>query len=940
MVWLDLDVEAQSGAGLYSLLMALRPGLPPPRTREDLLVAYLRATSEQRVLIVVIDTKQRFSRSWPAPSPASLMLIVTDRRPLDEDKSKVRPRSLRQEQIRAIWSRVSNEPLPASFAKADLCRAGLVVAASRSTLPVELELNRQFSPHDDSSFVLGQRLSRELSDEAKQLWGRLTVLPSPVQGLPATLVEDSEQLVFEELLAAGVVARERDGLRVLEDQKFAFIRKDGPLCELLRLSVGEGLTPESADDFQLQLCRAARQGLSDIDLRNRRLVELAGLDELLAAVSLPFELPDMYGELMRIAPEPELGRLHLARLRAELALHRPKHALELLHEVRSAFGSAGLLDTNVERTLDRAAFEIALMLEDRVRLITLLAKDLGFDAAALERFEQLGLKGTRPDSKTQELAGRLATSLMLADPSPELAREASASTSPALRHFGHVCEVLLAMRGHDDAGAREALARVRLSAEQWGAPLALLRADLLEAENDQLAGDRDGALVRLHALSERHETFRAQLSAASVRLFARRTELASEVRAVHRSRELADLCSRRARDCGLSLPDVWRTLAQVYRRLENYERAFEAARRWQRASDDDPEERDRALQFAGDMLEREYRAKREALERGRPIRASLPTPSPSARAWLVWEQRSDETKREHISHLIETREGGGVQVTQAQRPGLFATSREALWELRWSKRELINHPRAEDPEADSLGALPPEIIPLTDALFVSTSTDVLSVESHWAPFDWQNEGVDSVERTFEFIGSMGSLLFVRSEDFIMYQGAMTCFYDSGFKIIDLEQQETMTLDEFLGDVARAHIVEIEGAQAEALFGTDEDYDPDYIGESDEDPGLTMILPTYTEAGVLNLRYQFTRAACRGATDGRWSVYTMSKRATSSYVPGALDAYRRLPPAVLAWRTMQDSPAERWGWSEVYDAHVEWCRALFGKAALSGASGED
>jgi hypothetical protein len=926
VVWIDLELEAEMEAGLQSLLMALRPGLPPPRAREDLVAAYLRETRARRVLVVVVDSDSRFGRAqWPVPSEGSLVLLVTGHQPLDEDKAKVRPKDLRQEHIRELWSRCSDAPLPASFASVDLCPAGMIVAAARSAIPVELGTS-PFAPR------VGGRLTRELSDEAQKLWQRLSELPSTLRGLPATLLDDADEQGFAELLAAGVVEREGDALRVLVRHDFSFIRKERPFIELVRLLAARTLTVDDADAFELQLLRAAPQAFSDLRLSGRGLVQLRELDELLASVRLPWERPDLYDGLLHIAPEADQGRLLFSSLRAELVLHRPTRAHELLHRVRSAFADDGL-DGETERTLHRAAFEVALMCDDVVRLdALLLANKLGFEPASLARFEQLGLRRERPSSEARELGARLAESLWSSECDSELAREAVASSETAIRHFGWVMEALVAMQRHDDEGLSRAIAGARLSAEQWGSPLALLRADRLDAEADLLSGDEDHALSKLDALTERHDTCHERLSAPSVRLLARRAQLASKVRAAHESRELADLCSVRARDCGLRLPDVWQILAHVHLGHESYQRAFEAARRWELASDDDPAEQDHARKFAGDVLEREYLAKRRVLERGRPAKDRERELQRPARGWLVWEDRGEAGKREHVSHLIVTGEDGRLHVTTAQRPGLFAASREALWELRWSQRELINHPRTEDEQA-TRGAPSPEIIPLTDALLVSTSTDVLSVESDWSPFDWQNEGVDTIDRTFYFVASVGPLFFVRCEDFIMYEGAMSCFYDSGFKIIDLEQRRSMTLVEFLGDAEFARISRVEGAQADALFRTDEDWDPDYIGETERDPGLTMVMPKYDASGSLSMQYQFTRAASRGASDGQWSVYTMSKHVTSSYIPMALAPFVRLPPAVRAWHAGQSVASERWGWSVIYDAHLEWCRALFGTSAL-------
>lgn len=930
VVWIDLERESEVDAGLHSLLMALRPGLPPPRARDDLVAAYLRETRTRRVLVVVVDSDLHFARAqWPVPSEGSLVMLVTSHQPLDEDKAKVRPKDLRQEHIRALWSRCSDAPLPASFASVDLCPAGLIVAAARSTVPVELDTSR-FTPE----IRLGSSLIRELSDEAQQLWRRLSELPSTFRGLPATLLDDADEKTFAELLAAGVVEREGDELQVLEKHDFAFIRKERSFVELMRLLAARKLTVDDADTFVLQLSRAAPQVFSELRRSERHLDQLRGLDELLASVRLPWERPELYGALLRIAPEAEQYRLLFAYLGAELVLHRPTRALELLHGVRSAFADEEL-DGETERALHRAAFEVALMCDDVVRLDALLsANKLGFEPASLARFEQLGLRGEQPDSEALEFRVRLAESLWSSKFDPELARDAVASSDSAIRHFGWVMEAVIAMQRHDDDGLSRAIAGARLSAEQWGSPLALLRADRLDVEADLLSGDEDRALSKLDAMTERHDACHERLSAASVRLLARRTQLASKVRAAHESWELADLCSVRARDCGLRLPDVWQTLAHVHLGHESYQRAFEAARRWEVASNDDLAEHERARQFASDVLEREYLAKRRMLERGRPAKdreREIPRP---ARGWLVWEDHGEAGKRKHVSHLLVVGEDGRLRLTTAQRPGLFAASREALWELRWTQRELINHPRAEEQQATRSQAGPsPEIIPITDALFVSTSTDVLSVESDWSPFDWQNEGVDTIDRTFYFVASVGPLFFVRCEDFIMYEGAMTCFYDSGFKIIDIEHRRSMTLEEFLRDAEFARISKVEGAQADALFRADEDWDPNYIGETERDPGLTMIIPKYHASGTLSMRYQFTRAASRGASDSRWSVYTMSKHVTSNYIPVALAPFAQLPPAVRAWYAGRSEPSERWGWSAIYDAHIEWCRALFGTSSV-------
>lgn len=324
----------------------------------------------------------------------------------------------------------------------------------------------------------------------------------------------------------------------------------------------------------------------------------------------------------------------------------------------------------------------------------------------------------------------------------------------------------------------------------------------------------------------------------------------------------------------------------------------------------------------------------EIARAGRPL---LPRqPEPNVRGYLVWEDVGDNKyKPEHVTHLLVPTKEGPPQTFKAQRRGLFTSTRNTFWELRWSKRELINQPVPSllNGEPEPIVPFEPEVIPLTDAHFMSTANDVVGLSGDWGPFDWHNEGVAITTRDFFILGSVGSLFFVRCEDFIMYQDAPSCFYDSGFDIVDLDQRRVLRVADFFDESERARVDTVEGAVADQLFRADEEYDPDYIGEYERDPGLTLVMPEYGSNGELQLSYQFTRQASRGASDGCWSVYTASKHVTSDFLPTPLEPYRQLPAPVLQWLNSRSEPRERWGWSLVHDEHVDWCRALFGKSAL-------
>src|SRR5690606_31273950 len=53
VIWLDAFGERHMLAGIHSVLLALRPDVPPPRAQQDLLAAYQRETGRQRALMVV-----------------------------------------------------------------------------------------------------------------------------------------------------------------------------------------------------------------------------------------------------------------------------------------------------------------------------------------------------------------------------------------------------------------------------------------------------------------------------------------------------------------------------------------------------------------------------------------------------------------------------------------------------------------------------------------------------------------------------------------------------------------------------------------------------------------------------------------------------------------------------------------------------------------------
>lgn len=345
--------------------------------------------------------------------------------------------------------------------------------------------------------------------------------------------------------------------------------------------------------------------------------ELAVLIEPITAVLLPCERAGWLATAARHSTGDSAIELFSAALRHDLACRDLDQLYARLHELATVIERGK--DPARSQLLARATLDVGLHLGDRRQVERSLATDLGLDRARVNRFARAWAGIADPlVEPTDDLATALAVTLYAGVLDPELFRRAVDPDEPLpVRHFGYVGLALVAIARHAGADALSAIDGVRRTAEQWGAPLPLLRADLLEAEADESAGRPAAALTKLDALKDRLE-YLGRHAPEVFRVLMQRMKLAARLGHIE-ALTLADECWTRVREVDQVAPAVYETLARVYLQHGNPERAKLVARRWQAAYQDDPAEMQRAFEVEGEAIEHRHQAELAELERrGRP----------------------------------------------------------------------------------------------------------------------------------------------------------------------------------------------------------------------------------------------------------------------------------------------------------------------------------
>lgn len=141
------------------------------------------------------------------------------------------------------------------------------------------------------------------------------------------------------------------------------------------------------------------------------------------------------------------------------------------------------------------------------------------------------------------------------------------------------------------------LPALRASAERWGDPLALLRADLLDAYAREAIGDSEGALAIYDELAPRVDALFDPHSSEALWLQLRRATLSERTGRHADAIALADDAWIRLRYVDEAQPAILRDLAHVFVRHTKLERATLALARWREAVEGQPEQLREALEF-------------------------------------------------------------------------------------------------------------------------------------------------------------------------------------------------------------------------------------------------------------------------------------------------------------------------------------------------------
>ena len=291
-------------------------------------------------------------------------------------------------------------------------------------------------------------------------------------------------------------------------------------------------------------------------------------------------------------------------------------ARTLFPEERPAFftrAARTMTDEGVRHRIIEAMFDEQLRLHRRPSDAGLRLSTDRRIAAALQRHEATLADvpfdpASSPSARVVDLLRRVDTSTLITE------FPLDAVYAPPLDHFIAVGHAWHALRSERSDELRVALARVRASAEQWGDPIALIRADLLDAEAQALAGDIQRSLATLDRLDARFDALFDPRGSEAIWLLQRRATLNERLGLYANAIELANEAWTRLRYVEVDDPDVLGQLARLFARHERSERALLALERWKLLAKDSPEQLLEALELEKQLLAKTNEAKLEAID--------------------------------------------------------------------------------------------------------------------------------------------------------------------------------------------------------------------------------------------------------------------------------------------------------------------------------------
>lgn len=544
VVWIHAADESQILV-MHSILIALRPGVPSPRCHADLARELVRTTERTPALVIVDGLDHGHFDPLPPIGRACTMLVLSDKP--KRGSSDLFVPWLDPKAAMELWVRLGGEPQefdhtrpynPAMLAIAARC--GISPTDRRHTLPSITGVSGD--AYRFSSWILSP-----LSHQAYDI---------PRRYLQHDEWADADvERILSELERAGVLTWTDAGFHL---QASIDLGKE-QLLALIRAHEAEILgNLESPTHQRLLRCVAK--------------VRYPSLDQFSPAL--------FWAVARTLHPSERVGWLERARaLLAEPDDMQRELVDELLRQhVRSR------LPTSIDDPLRRHA--MALQRGDEAELASSHLPSEHADALAL-------LQACR-DTSTPLPAAMI---LALRRPDATTALATTPASSLPAEHFRLVGLVWQHLRADRASDSFELLQQLRASAEHWGDPLALLRADLLDASAREAIGDSVGALAIYDDLAPRVDTLFDPQSSEALWLLMRRATLSERTGRHADAITLADDAWIRLRYVDEAQPALLHDLAHLFVRHAKLDRATLALARWREAVADQPEQLREALAF-------------------------------------------------------------------------------------------------------------------------------------------------------------------------------------------------------------------------------------------------------------------------------------------------------------------------------------------------------
>lgn len=554
VVWIHAEDESQILV-MHSILVALRPGVPSPRCHADLARELVRTTERTAALVIVDDFKDSSSSPLAVIGRACTMVVISEER--SSELSDLRVPWLDPRAAIELWATLGGKPL--EFDDQRRYNPSMLEIAARSGI----------SPMDPEQVAPSLFKLEGISSEARRfaIWV-LSPLSHQAYGIPRSF--------FRIDAWTG-----SDVERMLAELEHAGILTWGDAGFHLWASFDGGKEHVAAI-----LCAHEAEILGNL--------ESPAHQRLLRCV-----VTSRYN--------PSLDQFSPALFWAVARTLHPSERVRWLERAPGMLAEPG--------DMQRELVDELLRQHVRLRLLPSFDDPLRRHAAALQRGDEAELAALDLPSEHSDALALLHACRDTSTPLPErphgiaatilALRRPDATTTPATtpasslpaEHFRLVGLVWQHLRADRASDSFELLQQLRASAERWGDPLALLRADLLDASAREAIGDSVGALAIYDNLAPRVDTLFDPQSSEALWLLMRRATLSERTGRHADAITLADDAWIRLRYVDEAQPALLHDLAHLFVRHAKLDRATLALARWREAVEGQPEQLREALAF-------------------------------------------------------------------------------------------------------------------------------------------------------------------------------------------------------------------------------------------------------------------------------------------------------------------------------------------------------